>query len=664
MAIHKPYDRYVVCPPHAKLADVGSLLLKEGQIAIYDLIGEQSKDGLVALKDFKGCRTDEQRYVIRVGRNEMVQDRVSDDKAFSTPPFAIDEIIDVYASAPKTKDIKVDKVVFGYNGVDDETAIKASKGDRIPVHIKLTGRPFELRGYTNGEVIIDDYITFDRCPGLIDSCSECDPCESVDILPAVLEFIERVSNQPIAGGAKVGDFVKITPIHKCETEASGTPVETPMNFYCLEMCDTGDAYALAQLKAAYPGLDIKLVDRRFSISKYKVMKEGAKPADYEQKLSSILKGCEECPEGYSEVEGGHIYVVTLEDEGADQSTAVEELTNAVPSSAKKAAAQNDGIGMYTVATTAKLKKSEIDTFIESHPTAKVTYITKTQDMCSNPTVTKHSWTACGSCKVSKEAYMITLPDDECGNSQLELLKAAYPYLTIEDYGTPGGCQHSFKTTVVTNMVCEECDEIFKDFYKNSVAPESFMGRNWKKLGLVDSDNAVIADPLPKNCKCGVMFEGIDYKVSPSDCLVDLITFEEGSVKIAVNGGYPDEQREGISTYYDPIHTEYISHWAPRTHLGANLLDREKESRRFFDMRSTHRTLMERVFTNEETRLDFMTQYADYSLTLSPAKYSNGFGRRMNDHITIHFYVPYGAHEGIQEMMDMIAASANIKPCKI
>lgn len=98
-----------------------------------------------ALSDLKGYRKDEQRFQIRIGRNEMVKDRVSDDRAFSTPTFAVDEIIEVYASAPQSKEIKVDEVIFGYNGIDDYTAITARKGDRIPIHIKLSGRLFELR---------------------------------------------------------------------------------------------------------------------------------------------------------------------------------------------------------------------------------------------------------------------------------------------------------------------------------------------------------------------------------------------------------------------------------------------------------------------------------------------------------------------------------------
>lgn len=48
-----------------------------------------------------------------------------------------------------------------------------------------------------------------------------------------------------------------------------------------------------------------------------------------------MKGCEECPEGYTKVDGGLIYAVTLEDDGVDQSTVVESIKNAVSSTAEK-----------------------------------------------------------------------------------------------------------------------------------------------------------------------------------------------------------------------------------------------------------------------------------------------------------------------------------------
>lgn len=660
--LHKAFDRYIILPPHAKLDEVDSLELREGQLALYDLEGEVTDKGMKPLTTLDGCRKDEQRYVIRTGRNKNVHSRVSDDKAYSTPSFAIDEIIDVYASAPKTDKIQVDEVLFGYNGIDDGTEIKAQKGDRIPVHLVLRGRPFELRNYPMGEVRIDDYILFDRCPGIQKPCTECDPCEDVDILAGVLDFIERIKKQPIAGGAKVGDFVEITPIHSC-TEEADEPVETDMNFYCIELCDTGDGYALAQLQAAYPGLDIKRVGRRLSTSRYVAMTDGSLPEAYEQKLSSILRGCE-CPDGYDEVEGGYVYAVTLEDDGVDETSTVEGLANAISGTGTKAESQSNGVGVYTVATSAKLKKADISSFVEANPTATVSFIAKVPTVCENTVVTTTEWSACGSCKVSKAAYIITLPDDECGNSALEKLQEAFQDLEIEEYGTASGCQHQFKTTVVTNMVCDECDPMFKDFYMHSKAPLPFMGRNWRKIGLVADDDSVIEDPLPKSCKVGIRFKGIDYMISPSDCLVDKMVFEEGSVKISVQGGYPDEQREAISTYFQPIHTEYKSHWAPRTHIGGNLLDKEREMRMYFDGNSQHNCHMSRVFTNEETRIDFLSQYADFAVTLAPARYSNFWGGKIDDHITVHFLVPYGAHEGVEAMVNMLAGAANVKPCAI
>lgn len=657
MAIHRPYQRHIICPPGAKIADTSSLLLQEGQIGIYDVDGEKDENGMKAVTDFAGCPKDEQRYVIRIGAPDKIKARDTNDKTYSTPTFALNEIIDVYASAPKSKEIKVDEVIVGYNGIDDATAIKANKGDRIPVKIKLTGRPFELLGYPYGELWIDDYIVIEGCAGMPGLCDEeCNPCETVDLLPAIMAFIERVKAQPVAGGGHVGDYVEITPIHSCDNEPDKDVVEEDMNFYCIEVCDTGDAYALMMLKTQYPGLNIKRTERHLSMSKYQVMKMGGKPAAYEQKLSSILKGCDECPEGTSEVKGGYVYAVVISDNGEDKSEALAELGEG------KKIGQDKANGMYVVTADKKLTKAEISAFVEGEPTATVTFVSKVADMCSNPTVNSIEWVACGSCKVSKEAYMISLPDDECGGTALEELKEAFPNMNIEDYGTPGGCQHSFKGEVYTNMVCEDCDPIFRDLYV-SKAPAPYRGRQWKKLGAVANDGTVV-DPTPKLCKCGIKFKGIDYMIVPTDCLLDKMVFEEGSVRIAIQAGYPDEQREAISTYFEPIHTEYKSHWAPRTHLGAELLGFEKEQRQYFDLRTTHRNYMERVFTNEESRIDMLTQYADFSVTIKPKRYSNGFGRVIDDHITYHFHVPYGQHEGIQELMDLLASAAGIKPCHI
>lgn len=646
--LHRPQDRVLFLPAHAKLTDADSLFLAEGQIGIYDLF-DTGENGCKAVTSFDGKPRNEKRYEIRVGRNKQVQSRSTNEKDFSTRPFSLNEIKDIYASWPKHKEMSHDDVTIGYNGVDDATAIVANKGDRIWIKIVLEGVAFELLGYDNGKVEIEDFIKLDECDMTPNQCTECDPCEEVNILPAVLKCIERIKEQPIAGGNKVGDYIEVTPISRCDNKGTD-PVTEDVNFYCLEVCDTNDDFALAAVQAQYPGLKIVRADTKGSNSLYKVIKKGGKPADYEQKLVSIMKGCEECPENYTEVKGGHIYSISLVDDGVDMSTTVEGLPGAVAGTAKKMG-QNLATGLYMVAVEKKLKADDIKGFVEANPTATVAYATKTADMCSNPTINSISWDACGSCKVSTEKYYITLPDDECGNSMLEDLQNRFPELEITDYGTPAGCQHSFQTTVYTNMLCSECDPIFEGYFHSS-APASYMGREWKLLEP--------AQTLGSNCKCGIRFRGKDILLSPSECLVDKMEYIEDSVKIAVSGGYPDIMEESGPIYFNPLHVEYRERYAPRVGIGGNMLDDEKEGYAHFSGDNKHMKFIERTFMNEYSRVDFRAQYVDFQIVLNPAIYAQGFGKHIaDDPVNLILRVPFGGHEGVQEMVNMIGAAAGL-----
>lgn len=659
MAIHKPYDRYFFLPPHAKLTDVGSLNLREGMFGIYDVSGQgQTEDGAVAVTDFKGLRKDEVRYEIRVGKPKQIPSRSVSEKDYSTPMFSVNQIIDLHASAPQKDKQSMDDVTIGYNGVDPNTTIDGSKGSIIVIELELEGRIFELLGYPEGIFRTKQAIDVENCPSRqMLQCEDCDPCEEVNMLPYVLDAIEQFKRQPMPGGYKLEDFVDITPIVKNTPDIEEPATKEARNFYCLEVCDAGDGVALAEVQAQFPSMTVTRTERNGLMSVYQVLKKGVAPSDYVQKLSSVIKGCEDCPDGYTEVEGGIIYAVSLADEGADLSTNVETLANAVAGTAVKLEGQAGGVGVYTVVVNKKLTMKDIKDFAKDNPDSEVSYVATTKGMCSNPTIKSVSWSACGSCNVATEEYVITMPDDECGESALEELQSVYRDLEIEDYGTPSGCQHSFKCTVVTNMVCDECDPIFKDFYK-SEAPVPYKGRKWELL--------TPAQVLPADGKTlvGIRFRGKPFMISPDNGLMDKIAYEEDAVRIKVNGGYPAEQREAIDTYYEPLHVEYRSYWAPRTHVGGNLVPFEKQSYMYNTMYPMHEGYMERTFTNEHTRIDFMAQYVDFVVTIHPTRYAQGFGQEVYDNINFHFFVPYGAHEGVQEFMDMLAASVNLPPVKV
>lgn len=61
---------------------------------------------------------------------------------------------------------------------------------------------------------------------------------------------------------------------------------------------------------------------------------------------------------------------------------------------------------------------------------------------------------------------------------------------------------------------------------------------WKKLES--------AQELGTNCKCGIRFRGKEMLLSPSECLMDKMTYVEDSVEIVgASGGYPDSLDEGL-----------------------------------------------------------------------------------------------------------------------
>lgn len=652
MAVHNAYDREFFCPTGSVKTSGGSMSLAAKQIALVDMKTQDNADGLKIVYSLTGLPTDDKRYEIRQGRNVSTLGRSDSDKDWSTPMFAINEVIRVEASAPKTKEEQVDEVIFGYNGIDPDTTITARKGDRITLKLTLSGLPIELAGYMSGEYVIEEDILFDDCPSIPDPCTDCDPCETVDILPAVLETIERLKGYRLMNGETIGDYVDITPIHECDVDGNTRPT-TNIYTYCIEACDTGNGGALSALQQQYPNYKIERVDRVGSITKYQTITTQAKPADYTQTLGSVLPTCGECPDDYTLGTGGYVYAINLHDAGEDMSG---EITIPNQTEVTKTDSQQGGMGVYIAVLSAKLTDAQIATFIEDNPTAVVRYIGETVALCENSTVTTIPWTACGQCEVSTDTYTITMPDDLCGESALAELQAAYPELTITEV-TRAGCQGMFSTEVPTSQVCPECDPIYEEFFK-SEPPVPYRGRNWK----LDEENS---NTIPSTCKVGIRFKGKTVLISPSECVIDKMGYSEGSTQIAVSGGYPDEIREGINIYYNPIHTEYVRMYAPRTHVAGNLYYKERGDYVYFEGAPMHDRYIERALTGEEYSMtDFRDQIADIAIVIRPVYMSQGLSKHNYSDIRFHFYVPYGQHQDILDFVNNLATAAGVAPVTI
>ena len=328
MAIHKPWDRPFFTLGGAVMKNGFSLNLAEGQFGIFN-VSKQTPKGSVAVESFKGFSRDN-LFELKLGHNNAGGRSLS-NKKFSSFPFHLHDVMEVRVSVPQRKDDAVDELVIGYNGIDPETAIKLIPGDEKEIYIELTGRALEYIGAPEG--ILGLTVPLSAPALLPDQCSPTqDLCATVDMLPIIMGAVDYIRNYDVMG-VPFETFAEVSPVVELPgVSRTGTTTST---LFTLQVCDTGDAGALALVQQQYVDLQVIRIARKGPISTYQVAKLGTTttpataPAAFTQTIPSIMKGCEDCPAGYTELPGGFLYAVSLEDDGIDQTSAVQALANAV-----------------------------------------------------------------------------------------------------------------------------------------------------------------------------------------------------------------------------------------------------------------------------------------------------------------------------------------------
>lgn len=429
MAIHKPWDRPFFVLGGSVMKNGFSLNLAEGQFGIFNTT-RQTPRGSVAVDSFNGFSRDAE-FELKLGHNNAGGRSLS-DKKFSSFPFHLRDVVDVSVSAPKKRDDSVDELIIGYNGIDPDTAIKLIPGDEKEIYIRLEGKALEFIGAPDGVLGLTVPLS---APALLpDLClTPQDLCAPVDMLPIITAAVDYIKSYDVMG-VNFEEFAEVSPV----IELPGV-VRTGANtstLFTLQVCDTGDAGALALVQQQYVDLQVIRISRKGPISTYQVAKLGTTqtpatlPAAFVQTIPSIMKGCEDCPVGYDELPGGLLYAVSLEDDGIDRTSVVQGLPGAVAGTAKKADGQEFGVGFYTVVIDNKLTDAELATFMTANPTAIVEYVNEILPICEDGTVTTTAWVAGESVSGTTQAYTITLPDNECGESRLAELQVAFPNLEI------------------------------------------------------------------------------------------------------------------------------------------------------------------------------------------------------------------------------------------
>lgn len=643
MGINRGTDRFLPLLNGNVLTTGGSLNLAKGQLGIFET-KNNTKNGLKAVSNFAGIPKNRE-FEMRVGVAPISVTRTQDNKAKSTRAFRLDEVESISVYAPSL-DKKVDEFYIGYDGINYSTALTFEEGDNEELDIELSGEGIGLMGYT--DAIANVKIYFDKEEGSTETNQEI-----------VEKAVERIKMTRLKENVAITEFITVTPINS----ENGALAGTSHTFYNLSLTDGQGSNDLAEVQAQYNGDVVTRTGFGAMSSTYTVLRptsDGA-PDDFVSTVVGVRKPCPDCPEGYDSLVSGVLYSVRIQDEGEDLTSVIEGLPGFITDSVIKQGqdAANADMGMYTAVVDNALTDAEITTFVDDNPTATVALIQDLAALCEEAVETETSWTAGDVCYAATDTYTIQLADDDCAGNRLAELQAAYPDLTITvkqsvDGNLVGGCQTVFEADVVTEIVCDECDDMLVDMF-TSEAPEPFDFVDWTKAPKIYNPDALM----------GIRIKAKETISSPSEELRDGTPFINSSIRLKVAGGYKTETYNSFKTGRKRFNVKLISRQEELENLGGHLWPLEDRDFTYFNGYPRHKNCENghmneytKQLLGEESVLKPNAQYVVYTVKVK-AKTSQGLISSLVEDFNYQIAAEVGKHHGVEALLNSLAGAAGV-----
>lgn len=718
--------------------------LTKGQLAF---VKDKAKKGLgtEVVSNFAGMNKKE-RIAIKVGELTTPSNlRIDEVASKGTGYFPLESVLDIKAYIPSQTELKVDHLEVGYNGVDASTALYIPEGKSATLDLMLYG---QVASMFFG---MDEYLI----------SKEVYRAEGETMQEVIRKAVKELKDEEVptaTGWASVTDklsqFLEIGVIDSSNEALAGTD----WTFSSITVADKGESNDLAVIQAQYPTYKVERTERKNDKSVYTILH----PASVSLADADIVdvdvmnKGCADCLAGYSLVEGGVVYHISLEDDGTDQTALVEALPSFVSGTSDKLGNDN-GVGAYSVVLDDALTQAEVNAFLATNAitaTASFTNLGEVKDVCSSSATVSYTWVAGESCKLTNKQFYITLPDNECGATRLAELQQAYPDLVIEE-GLPdgnssvditlagtggtanvtingvdylatfnsdltttasdfvtahasailsatggvvtanagvltyvdetesfptisvanasgdlagtlgtvdlvttaqtGGCKRTYSTYVPTNLVCEECSDIFlQPFYAE--APEAFEGIAWEAF----------EEAYDENANMGISIKGKPFYMYPEAIEEDFIPYMETSLKVkSVSFGAKGSLLLNYDgNIYDP-ETEFapVRQWQYAQDVmnnGQALFGAERMGNMHFSNKTVmKKNLFSRANLSQERLLKYHKKYVQYDIKYKDDSISQGGASRSDITHIFKIIVEYGKHESIETVLNSLASNLGL-----
>lgn len=560
MASHAPQTLFFVTNQGSVSTTGGSTRIAKGQLGLVDKGGVPTAAGLPVVTSVTPISTDRNRlYELRLGIAPLTPTRSQSNKAYSTVPFKLSEIVDVKVNYPKMG-VSVDEFIIGYNGINPDTALVMSNGDNEVIDITLSGEAIGMLGYPEAKVTVKLYL-------------EAPNTGTFTMHEIVEKGVERLKNVTLVGGVPITNYIDITPVNSTN---AATVTGTDLTFYTLKVDDKGNHTALGLVQAQYPGLIVK--------------RETFVPGTATSGVSTYVVLSSSLPSAYS------LSVAALAD------------------------ANCDGIPEKTVTTS---------------------------------TI---AWVEGATCTAIEEKYTIQLRDTNCGYNRLTELQNAYPDLEIiasvdgNNDKISAACQTQYETTVLTNVVCEECSPLLRDLFV-SEAPAPFSGIHWTPEAKTYDNTALMGIHLKG--KVNILAGGEEYR--------DELPFVYSSTRLSIANAAPGMVSESFNIGTNGRFAVKLMSIATEPEaMGGQFYDMEERTRVYFENRQRLAgNNYGKLVLGQESHLKPTAQYVDYVVRVRTNRFAQAFSGEVVENFDYHILVEVGKAAAVHSLLTTLAAGNGI-----
>lgn len=242
--------------------------------------------------------------------------------------------------------------------------------------------------------------------------------------------------------------------------------------------------------------------------------------------------------------------------------------------------------------------------------------------------------------------------------------AGYPTITVANVTTnlagtistavgsgaenAGMCQTTYRTEVLTNIVCPDCSDEFRALLE-AQAPKNFGLNVWEGEAPVYSITA----------KMGLRVKGKPFTISGDENYKDEIPFYATSTRLSIAGGQASMIAESWNSQPRPFAVKVFSIASDPESLGGYLWNREDAARLTLDgMDKLKGNNYGKWMWGQETRVSGLKQYVTYTIvTKLPNQYTvqNHSAARVNN----NFIVEVGRHEAVEQILTALATASGV-----